>query len=57
MSKTKLYSLGGKRTKRSQQGIIIKARRVVTLERKEGIVTEKGPAGDFWEAGNVLFLA
>lgn len=57
MGKTKPCSLDGKRTKKSKGVIIIQARRVVTLERKTGIVTADGPAGGSWDAGNVLFGA
>lgn len=37
--------------------ITMEVRRQVTLERKEGIVTTEGPAGDSWDAVNVLVLA
>lgn len=57
MGKTKLYSLDGTRTKKSRGVMIITGRRAVALERKEGIVTAEGTAGDFWDAVNVLFLA
>lgn len=30
---------------------------VLTLRRKERNVTAEGPAGDYWDAGNVLCLA
>lgn len=46
-----------KEKKRSKQMITMEVRRQVTLERKEGIVTTEGPAGDSWDAVNVLVLA